>query len=114
MLSNEPAPEFGGGFNHIWLKEQADTQAFFRSPSTASSGLSNELQDDVGKVRFAADAGGVPDFFAVALGRVAPGWLALLHTIPHDALGQAQHHRDVFVRVQAVADEKGHHDNILG
>src|SRR5688572_163532 len=61
---------------------------------------------------FASDAGGVPEKFTFFLGGVAPGRLAFLETFLDDALGFAEHDGDVFVGMEAVADEERDHDDV--
>ena len=76
-------------------------------------GFADALQDNFRHQRLAADAGGVPNAFAFVLGWVAPGRLAQLQPLPHDGPGRAQHHRNVFKGMQAVADEERDHNHVL-
>ena len=44
---------------------------------------------------------------------IAPGWLSAFESALHRFNRFAQHERNAFVRVQSVADEERHHDDIL-
>lgn len=74
--------------------------------------FSNAFQNHFRKVRFAADAGGVPDEFAVFLRGISPRRLAAAHSLTDVFLRFAEQHRDVFVGMQAVADEERDHHEV--
>ena len=77
-------------------------------------GFADAVEDDVGNMGFIADAAGVPEEFAFFLRGIAPCGLAFLKAFLHDALGFAEHDRDVFIGVEPIADEKRNHDDVAG
>ena len=60
-----------------------------------------------------ADGGRIPDQFAVLFRRIAPGRLAGGKPLLERPLRFAEQNRNVLLRVQAVADEKRHDDQIF-
>ena len=58
-------------------------------------GLADLVEDDVRQAGVGADAGGVPDELAIALGGVAPGSLAILEALADDAFGFAKQDRNI-------------------
>ena len=102
----------------VFLRE---TNVLSRGNSNASCwlgdarcGFADAFEDYVGEVRLAADAGGIPEKFALLLGRVAPGGLTFLEPLLDDAFGFAEHDRDVFKGMESVADEERDHDDVAG
>src|SRR5881296_865006 len=75
--------------------------------------LAHPFQNHVGEGWFVADAGGVPDSFAAFFGRVTPGGLAALVALLDHPRRGAQHHGDLFVGVQPVADKERDDDKVL-
>ena len=53
-----------------------------------------------------------PEQFALLLGWVAPAWPALLEPVTDNAFRFAQHDRNILIRMQAVADEEGDHNEV--
>ena len=74
--------------------------------------LAHPLQDHVRNVRFAADSRGVPHELSFFFSRIAPGGLAAFEPALHRFLRLAEHHRNVLVGMQPVADEEGNQDNV--
>ncbi len=75
-------------------------------------GLFHPFQDHIGNMRFAPDTGRVPDPLALLFRWIAPCRQPLLEPLLHDAPRFAEHHRDVFKGMQAVADKKWNHHNV--
>lgn len=72
------------------------------------------LQNDLGDGGFGADGGGVPDEFVVAFGGIAPGRLAAGEAFANYAFGFTEQYWNIFLRVHAVANEKGNDDDVFG
>ena len=51
--------------------------------------FANALENDVRKVGFVPDTGGVPDEFAFFFGGIPPGWLTFFIALLHDPFGLA-------------------------
>src|SRR5262245_16026595 len=83
---------------------------FQRPPAT----LPDPLQNYISQMWFAADAGRIPQMLAVPLGRIAPGGLAVPETLPHGLLRFAQHHGDILMGVQSIADKERDHNDVFG
>src|SRR4051812_4080193 len=64
-------------------------------------------------MRFGADWRRVPDEFIMTLGGITPRWLLAGKAFLDLALGFAQQHWDVLLRVQAIADKERDDDDVL-
>lgn len=84
------------------------------STAATSSGFPHSIENDIGDARFGADGIGIPDEFFVAFGGISPSGLALGKAIFDEVFGFAEQHRNIFLRVHAVADEEWDDDNIPG
>src|SRR5688500_9283495 len=98
----------------LWTVQGAVRHALSGGLERLGFGFADAFEDDVWEVGFAADAGGVPDKLAFFFGGVAPGGLTFCKTPLDDAFRFAEHDRDVFVRMEAVADEEGDNDDVAG
>src|ERR1035437_1562588 len=79
----------------------------------SSRRLFDPFQNHVGDVRFAADGGRIPDEFGVFLRRIAPRRPAGGQALLDDPSRLAEQNRNVFLRVQPIADEKWHHHQVF-
>jgi len=71
----------------------------------------NAFQYHLHNVRFRADAGGIPEAFALFFGGIAPRRLSKFETFLNRLFRFAQHHGYILEGMQAVADEeRDHHD----
>lgn len=75
--------------------------------------FADSLENDVGHAGVSADAGGIPNTFALFFCGVTPGGLAVLKPLPYNALGFTQQHRNIFTSMQAIAGEERDDDEVL-
>src|SRR5438477_5151965 len=75
--------------------------------------LFDAFEDDVCEEGFGADAGGVPKAFAFAFGGIAPGGLAAFEAFLDGLFRFAEHDWNVFVGMEAVADEEWNHNEVF-
>src|SRR5688572_26561743 len=72
----------------------------------ADASLAHPLEDYFGDLGLVANAGGIPEALAFFLSGIAPGGLAGAETLTNGFFGLAEHYGDVFVGMEAVADEE--------
>src|SRR5689334_17903723 len=75
--------------------------------------FAHSLKNHIDDVRFVADGGRIPHEFVVLLSWIEPGRLAAFEPLANLLRGFTKHRWNVFVGMQAVADEERYDDNVF-
>src|SRR5437870_980435 len=74
--------------------------------------FAHTVENNFRKLRISANARGVPNQLSLFLRGISPSMLASLQPLSDDAFRLSKQNRNIFLRVQAVADKKGDHNHI--